>query len=105
MFAIKQLLVYALIALGITFAALGTGRAQTVAKGIKSVVLVHGAFADGSSWSKVVAQLQAKGYKVIAVHNPHTSFSDDVDATKRTIAQMEGPVEAGKDAKVSGLPY
>ena len=113
MLSIKRLSLYALLALGITFAALGTVVAQTAAEGIKNVVLVHGAFADGSSWSKVVAQLQAKGYKVIAVQNPLTSFSDDVDATKRAIAQMEGPVllvthsyraivisESGKDPKV-----
>lgn len=91
---------------------------QSVTKGIKNVVLVHGAFADGSSWSKVVARLQAKSYNVIAVQNPLTSFADDVAATKRVIAQMEGPVllvghsyggmvisEAGKDPKVAGLLY
>lgn len=118
MLTIKQLSLYALIASGMTFAALGTVVAQTVTKGIKNVVLVHGAFADGSSWSKVVTQLQAKGYNVIAVQNPLTSFSDDVAATKRAIAQMDGPVllvghsyagmvisEAGKDPKVAGLVY
>ena len=87
-------------------------------KGIKNIVLVHGAFADGSSWSKVIAQLQAKGYNVIAVQNPLTSFADDVAATKRAIAQMDDSVllaghsyggmvisEAGKDPKVAGLVY
>jgi len=82
------------------------------------VVLVHGAFADGSSWSKVITQLQAKGYNVIAVQNPLTSLADDVAATKRAIAQMDGPVllvahsyggmvisEAGNDPKVVGLVY
>ncbi|MBA4056547.1 MAG: hypothetical protein C0490_17665 [Marivirga sp.] len=118
MFTIKQLSLFALLTSGITFAALGTVVAQTIAKGIKNVVLVHGAFADGSSWSKVVEQLQAKGYNVIAVQNPLTSFGDDVAATKRAIAQMDGPVllvghsyggmvisEAGKDPKVAGLLY
>jgi pimeloyl-ACP methyl ester carboxylesterase len=87
-------------------------------KGVKNIVLVHGAFADGSSWSKVVTKLQAKGYNVIAVQNPLTSFADDVAAAKRAIAQLDGPVllvghsyggmvisEAGKDPKVAGLVY
>lgn len=115
---IKQLALHALITSGLTFAALGTVAAQTITKGIKNIVLVHGAFADGSSWSKVIAQLQAKGYNVIAVQNPLTSLGDDVAATKRAIAQMDGPVllvghswggmvisEAGKDPKVAGLLY
>ena len=91
---------------------------QTSLKGVKNIVLVHGAFADGSSWSKVVTKLQAKGYNVIAVQNPLTSFADDVAAAKRAIAQVDGPVllvghsyggmvisEAGKDPKVTGLLY
>lgn len=92
--------------------------AQTNLKGVKNIVLVHGAFADGSSWSKVVTQLQDKGYNVIAVQNPLTSFRDDVAATKRAIELTDGPVllvghsyggmvisEAGKDPKVTGLLY
>lgn len=87
-------------------------------KGVKNIVLVHGAFADGSSWSKVIPILQSKGLNVIAVQNPLTSFGEDVAAAKRTIAQMDGPVllvghsyagmvisEAGKDEKVKGLVY
>lgn len=85
---------------------------------IKNIVLVHGAFADGSSWSKVIPQLQAKGLNVIAVQNPLTSLEEDVAATKRAIALMDGPVllvghsyggmvitEAGNDPKVAGLVY
>lgn len=118
MFTMKQLALFALFASGATFAAVGTAVAQTVTKGVKNVVLVHGAFADGSSWSKVIAQLQSKGYNVIAVQNPLTSFEEDVSAAKRAIAQMDGPVllvghsyggmvisEAGKDPKVAGLLY
>ncbi|SDF59505.1 alpha/beta fold hydrolase [Terriglobus roseus] len=84
----------------------------------KNIVLVHGAFADGSSWSKVVPLLLAKGYKVTAVSNPLTSFQDDVAATKRAIAAQDGPVtlvghsyggviitEAGNDPKVASLVY
>jgi len=87
-------------------------------KGVKNIVLVHGAFADGSSWSKVIPLLQAKGFNVIAVQNPLTSLPDDVAATKRALDMMEGPVllvahsyggmvisEAGNDPKVVGLVY
>lgn len=86
--------------------------------GVKNIVLVHGAFADGSSWAKVIPLLQAKGYNVVAVQNPLSSLADDVAATKRVIAQQTGPVllvghswagmvisEAGNDPKVAGLVY
>jgi pimeloyl-ACP methyl ester carboxylesterase len=118
MFTINQLKPIALIVAAAMFSLPQNAKPQSNSKGIKNVVLVHGAFADGSSWSKVVAQLQAKGYHVIAVQNPLTSFADDVAATKRAIAQMDGPVllvghsyggmvisEAGKDPKVAGLLY
>jgi len=92
--------------------------AQSIPKGVKNIVLVHGAFADGSSWAKVIPILQAKGFNVIAVQNPLTSLQDDVAAAKRAIASMDGPVllvghsyggmvisEAGNDPKVVGLVY
>jgi len=85
---------------------------------VKNIVLVHGAFADGSSWSKVIPLLQAKGYKVTSVGIPLTSFRDDVAATKRALAAQDGPVilvghsyggvvitETGNDPKVVGLVY
>lgn len=88
------------------------------AKPIKNVVLVHGLYADGSSWAKVIPLLQAKGLHVTAVQNPTTSFQDDVDAVRRTLALQDGPTllvahsyggmvisEAGTDPKVSGLVY
>src|SRR5262245_41341033 len=91
---------------------------QTTSKGVKNLVLVHGAFADGSSWAKVIPLLQSKGYNVIAVQNPLTSFEDDVAAAKRALDLMDGPVllvahsyggmvitEAGNDPKVVGLVY
>ena len=95
------------------------GFAQTNSpQGTKNIVLVHGAWADGSCWSKVIALLQAKGFHVVAVQNPLTSLADDVAATKRIIALQEGPVilvghsyagvvitEAGNDPKVVGLVY
>src|SRR5258708_31603601 len=57
----------------------------------KTVVLIHGAFADGSSWDKVIPILQAKGLKVVAVQNPLTSLADDVAAGKRVIPDHTGP--------------
>jgi pimeloyl-ACP methyl ester carboxylesterase len=88
------------------------------AKVVKNIVLVHGAFADGSSWSKVIPLLEADGYHVVAVQNPLTSLADDVAATKRMIALQDGPVilvghswggavitQAGGDPKVAALVY
>jgi pimeloyl-ACP methyl ester carboxylesterase len=57
-----------------------------------TIVLVHGAFADGSSWTHVIPILQADGYTVIAVQNPLTSLADDVATTKRLIDAQKGPV-------------
>jgi pimeloyl-ACP methyl ester carboxylesterase len=91
---------------------------QQPVKGVRNIVLVHGAFSDGSSWERIIPILHAKGYNVIAVQNPLTSLDDDVAATKRAIALMDGPVllvahsyggmvitEAGADPKVAGLVY
>ena len=61
-------------------------------QGVRNVVIVHGAWADGSSWSKVIPLLQAKGFHVVAVQNPLTSLADDVAATRRAIALQDGPV-------------
>jgi pimeloyl-ACP methyl ester carboxylesterase len=58
---------------------------------VRNVVLVHGAFVDGSSWNGVVAKLQQKGYRVSSVQNPLTSLADDVAATRRVLARQEGP--------------
>ena len=57
-----------------------------------TIVLVHGAFADGSSWSRVIPILQADGYNVIAVQNPLTSLADDVATTKRVIDAQKASV-------------
>ncbi|AXC12728.1 putative signal peptide protein [Acidisarcina polymorpha] len=65
--------------------------AQTVpATGMKTVPLVHGAWADGSSWSKLIPLLGAKGLNVVAFQIPLTSFADDVSATQRAIALEDG---------------
>jgi len=103
-----------LIAFSVWAVAAGAAPAQQT----KNIVLVHGAFADGSSWAKVIRILQDKGYNVTAVQIPLTSFADDVAATRRALAQQDGPVilaghswagvvitEAGMDPKVVGLVY
>ena len=90
----------------------------TTAQPVKNIVLVHGAWADGSSWSKLIPILQSKGLHVVCVQNPLTSFADDVAATRRIIDAQDGPVllvghsyggaiitEAGNNAKVKGLVY
>jgi pimeloyl-ACP methyl ester carboxylesterase len=56
-----------------------------------NIVLVHGAWADGSSWSKVIPMLQEKGYNVTAVQIPLTSLADDVVVTHRVLAMQDGP--------------
>ena len=84
----------------------------------KNVVLVHGAWADGSSWSEVIPILQAAGLHVTAVQNPLSSLADSVEATKRALAEQDGPTvlvahswggtvisETGMDPKVSALVY
>jgi pimeloyl-ACP methyl ester carboxylesterase len=96
----------------------GPSRAQPPQATVKNIVLVHGAFADGSSWAKVIPILEARGFHVTAVQNPFTSLTDDVNATRRIIAQQDGLVilvghssgrtvitEAGDDPKVAGLVY
>ncbi len=81
-------------------------------------MLVHGAYADGSSWGAVIPLLQAAGMNVTAVQNPLTALADDVAATKRALALQDGPLilaghsyagtvigEAGVDPRVAGLVY
>ena len=83
-----------------------------------TIVLVHGAFADGSSWNKVIPLLHAKGYKVVAVQNPLSSLADDVAATRRVVDAQTGKVvlvghswggtvitEAGTSDKIKALVY
>jgi pimeloyl-ACP methyl ester carboxylesterase len=62
---------------------------------VNNIVLVHGTFADGTSWSKVIPLLEAKGYDVVAVQNPLTSLADDVAVTKRIIALPGWPRPSG----------
>ncbi|MDR3713505.1 MAG: alpha/beta hydrolase [Puia sp.] len=85
---------------------------------IKNVVLVHGAFADGSGWKALYRVLTQKGYQVTAVQNPLTSLEDDVAATKLVLDNQDGPAvlvghswggavitEAGNHPKVAALVY
>lgn len=64
----------------------------TSAASVPRVVLVHGAFADGSSWHKVIPRLRARGVDVVAVQNPLTSLADDVAFARRAIDAQPGPV-------------
>src|SRR6201984_3320590 len=86
--------------------------------GIKNVVLVHGAFADGSGWEAVAKILQKDGYTVSVAQPPETSYAEDVKYAKAAVDAMDGPVvivghsyggsiitEAGNDPKVSALVY
>ncbi len=94
------------------------GSAAQAAEPQPSVVIVHGAFADGSDWAKVIPLLQAKGVRVTAVQNPLTSLDDDVAAAKRAIDAAPGKVvlvghswggtvitQAGASDKVASLVY
>ncbi len=85
---------------------------------IRNIVLVHGAWADGSGWKSVYDILVKEGFNVSMVQEPETSFKDDAAATKRILALQDGPcilvahsyggaviTEAGNDPAVAGLVY
>jgi pimeloyl-ACP methyl ester carboxylesterase len=112
MFSIKSLGVALLL---LTCCAL---RAQNEEHRVRNIVLVHGAWADGSGWKGVYDILVKDGYNVSIVQEPETSFQEDVAATKRVLAQQKGPcilvghsyggaviTEAGADPSVVGLVY
>src|SRR6185437_1357668 len=92
--------------------------AQNEEHRVRNIVLVHGAWADGSGWKGVYDILAKDGYNVSIVQEPETSFKDDVAATKRVLALQDGPcilvahsyggaviTEAGNDPLVAGLVY
>ena len=96
----------------------GALSAQNQEHRIRNIVLVHGAWADGSGWKGVYDILVKDGYNVSLVQEPETSFKDDVAATKRALALQDGPcilvghsyggaviTEAGTDSSVAGLVY
>ncbi len=91
---------------------------QVIATNMPTIVLVHGAFADGSTWNQVIQLLQAEGFNTIAVQNPLSSLDDDILATQRVLNRVEGPVilvghswggmvitEAGQHESVKSLVY
>jgi pimeloyl-ACP methyl ester carboxylesterase len=96
----------------------GVLSAQNRENRVRNIVLVHGAWADGSGWKDVYDILVKDGYNVTIVQEPETSFKEDVAATKRVLAQQAGPcilvghsyggaviTEAGMDPSVAGLVY
>ena len=113
---INRLFLVAVLAAGATAAAIPVIADPGDRPG--TIVLVHGAFVDGSGWADVYRILRRDGYKVVVVQNPTTSLAEDVAATRRAIAAAEGRVvlvghsyggvvitEAGSDPKVSALVY
>ncbi|MFD1874838.1 alpha/beta hydrolase [Hymenobacter bucti] len=102
----------------LTMASAPTAQAQTAPAGIRNILLVHGAYADGSGWKGVYDILVKDGYAVSLVQEPLTSQAEDVAAVKRMLARQTGPsilvghsyggaviTEAGTDAQVAGLVY
>src|ERR1700734_419529 len=96
----------------------GALSAQNQEHRVPNIVLVHGAWADGSGWKGVYDILVKDGFDVSIVQEPETSFKEDVAATKRTLALQDGPcilvahsyggaviTEAGNDPSVVGLVY
>jgi pimeloyl-ACP methyl ester carboxylesterase len=111
----RSLIVTAVITIFAAFAIPCAAQAQTP---VKNIVLVHGAFADGSGWEGVYNILKKKGYNVSVVGNPNTSLTNDVEATKLVLARQNGPVilvghsyggaiitDAGNATNVAGLVY
>jgi pimeloyl-ACP methyl ester carboxylesterase len=115
----KTLYVVAMLAATLAGGTLESASAQSASKtGIKNVVLVHGAFADGSGWEAVAKILEKDGYTVSVAQPPETSYAEDIKYTKAAVDAMDGPVvivghsyggsiitEAGNDPKVSALVY
>src|SRR3954465_756536 len=109
------------IVAGVLAGSLGVQAAPALAAApvrAENVVLVHGPWADGSSWAQVIPRLQAAGLHVTAVQNPLTSLEDSVAETRRVLAQQDGPTvlvahswggtvisQVGTDPKVTGLVY
>jgi pimeloyl-ACP methyl ester carboxylesterase len=107
-----------LLAAASLFATPGTAIAAPAAAPVRNVVLVHGAFADGSGWKGVADILTNDGYKVSVVQQPEISLAGDVAATNRIIDRQPGPVvlvghsyagaiitEAGRNPKVTSLVF
>jgi pimeloyl-ACP methyl ester carboxylesterase len=116
---VKNVYVVAMLAAALTAGTLEFASAQSASKtGIKNVVLVHGAFADGSGWEAVAQILEKDGYTVSVAQPPETSYAEDLKYTRAAIDAMGGPVvlvghsyggsiitEAGNDPNVAALVY
>jgi pimeloyl-ACP methyl ester carboxylesterase len=115
---VRRAKVFAVIICMMAIAVFIPGSHASAQEPVKNIVLVHGAFADGSGWQAVYAILKKKGYNVNVVGNPNTSLADDVTATKRVLDRQIGPAilvghsyggaiitEAGNHEKVAGLVY
>jgi pimeloyl-ACP methyl ester carboxylesterase len=113
-----RFLCVALLLLAYSAISTQTVSGQNEAHRIRNIVLVHGAWADGSGWKGVYDILVKHGYNVSIVQEPETSFNEDVTATKRTLALQDGPcilvghsyggaviTEAGMGPSVAGLVY
>ncbi|MEA2913122.1 MAG: hypothetical protein QOJ15_5203 [Bradyrhizobium sp.] len=116
-----KLRMLAALTAGLLAATLGAVEAQAAPAApveARNVVLIHGAWADGSSWAEVIPLLQAAGLKVTAVQNPLNSLADSVAATRRVLALQDGPTvlvahswggtvlsEIGTDPKATALVY
>jgi pimeloyl-ACP methyl ester carboxylesterase len=115
----KNLCVVAMLAATLAGGTLESASAESASKAaIKNIVLVHGAFADGSGWEAVAKILEQDGYKVSVAQPPETSYAEDVKYARAAVDAMDGPVvivghsyggaiitEAGNDPKVSALVY
>jgi pimeloyl-ACP methyl ester carboxylesterase len=113
----RRILIGAMATIAATLVLNRVAGAQTSVK-TKNVVFVHGLFADGSCWSKVIGRLQQKGVKCTSVQNPLTTLSEACEAARRAIAAQPGPTvlvghsfsgmivsEVGMDPKVTALVY
>lgn len=116
--AVSRLSTVVVVAVLVAGATTGASEQRQPSRGVSNVVLVHGAWADGSSWAKVIPLLEDKGLHVDAVQLPLTTQADDVAAVQRAIARVEGRLllvahsyggavitEAGNDPRVAGLVY
>ncbi|MFZ6647245.1 alpha/beta fold hydrolase [Undibacterium sp. TJN25] len=116
--SIKSALLLSAVLSGSAMLATAPARAAAPVDSDTTVVLVHGAFADGSSWDQVIPLLQAKGVKVVAVQNPLSSLAADVAETQRVVDAQTGKVvlvghswggavitQAGSSDKIKALVY